>query len=294
MASEPGSDKLMYIARAFDSDRKFITSIPNGNGNMKVAILGCGNLGGSFIKGLVGSKTFKPKEIVASDPDESKLSEMKKLGVRTASDNREAARESKVVFLAVKPGLVGEVLSELDLTEDKLLVSLAAGVSTSHLKEFTGTRTVRVMPNICGSVSEMASAFALGTEATEEDGELVEDILSSLGVTVEVEEDLMDAVTGLSGSGPAFVFLFIEGMKRAGQSLGLSEEDSLKLAAQTVRGSAELAMESDKTLEELVDMVSSPKGTTIEGVKVLKDNKFQEMLEEVVRAAAGRAEELSR
>lgn len=261
---------------------------------MKVAVLGCGNLGGSFIRGLVNSGAFEPKQIIGSDPDESRLGEIEELGVKTTPSNKEAAQESEVIFLAVKPGLVGEVLEKLDLSEDKLLVSLAAGVSTEHLEEYTKARTVRVMPNICGSVPEMASAFTLGIKATEEDRELVENTLSSLGATAEVEENLMNAVTGLSGSGPAYVFLFIEGMKRAGQNLGLSEEDSLKLAAQTVRGSAELAMQSDKTLEELVDMVSSPKGTTVEGVKVLGDNGFQEVLEEAVKAAAERAEELSR
>ncbi len=261
---------------------------------MKVAVLGCGNLGGSFIRGLVNSETFEPEQIIASDPDEAKLEGVEKLGVKTTSDNKEASEESEVVFLAVKPGLAGEVVEELELSGEKLLVSLAAGVSTEHLEEFTEARTVRVMPNICGSVSEMASAFTLGTKATEEDRELIDNVLSSMGVTAEVEESLMDAVTGLSGSGPAFVFLFMEAMSRAGEKLGLSERDSLKLAAQTVKGSADLALQSDKTLEEFVDMVSSPKGTTVEGVEVLKDNEFQEILEEAVRAAAERAEELSR
>lgn len=260
---------------------------------MEISVIGCGNLGGSFIKGLVNSGV-EAAQITASDPDESKLEEIKKIGVKTTSDNEKAARVSDAVFLAVKPGLVDEVLDGMNLSEEKLLVSLAAGVSTDYIDKYTRARIVRVMPNICGSVSEMASAFTLGPRATSEDRELVENTLSGLGETVEVEEKLMNAVTGLSGSGPAYVFLFIEGLKKAGEEAGLPEEVALKLAAQTVRGSAELALESDKSLQDFVDMVCSPKGTTIEGVKVLERENIQKTLEDTVKAAAERAEELSR
>lgn len=263
-------------------------------GKMKISVIGCGNLGESFIEGLLKSKSVEASEITASDPDETKLKELEKLGVATDIDNKKAAKESDTIFLAVKPGLVGEVLDELELTEDKLLVSLAAGVSTGFLEDHTKARVIRVMPNICGSVSEMASAYVPGKNATEEDEKLVENILGQMGKTQKVDESLMDAVTGLSGSGPAYIFLLIEALKEVGEELGLSEGEALNLAAQTVRGSGELVMDSDKSLEELVDMVCSPKGTTIEGVKVLKDREVQDAFKEAVRAASKRSKELSR
>lgn len=261
---------------------------------MKVAVIGCGNLGRSFLEGLVRSGALEPGNITASDPDGDRLEEAGELGVETTTSNGEAAEGSDVVFVAVKPGLVGEVLEEIDLPEDVLLVSLAAGVSTDHMGDRTRARLVRVMPNICGSIGEMASAYALGANATEEDGELVEDLLGRIGSVVEVEEGLMDAVTGLSGSGPAYVFIFIRALRDAGVELGLSEEEALELAARTVKGGGELVLESGEDLEDLIDVVCSPKGTTIEGVKVLEDEGVEEALREAVRAAAERSEELSR
>lgn len=260
---------------------------------MKVSVIGCGNLGNSFIQGLLKSEALEPEEIVTSDPDEERLEEARKLGVKTTTNNKEAAKESDTVFLAVKPNLVGEVLNELELSEETLLISLAAGISTSYLQNQTEARVVRVMPNICGSVAEMASAYTLGKDVTEEDEKFIRDILNDLGKTVKVKEDFMDTVTGLSGSGPAYIFLVIKALKEAGAELGLSEEDALELAAQTVKGSGKLALESEKSLEELVDIVSSPKGTTIEGVKALEDEEVQKALKEAINAATKRAEELS-
>lgn len=261
---------------------------------MKATIIGCGNLGSSFTKGLLKSKVFESDEITVSDLDEEKLKKMEKLGVNTAQDNKEAIENSDIVFIAVKPDLVGEILNELNLSKNKLLVSLAAGVSTKFLKQHTNARIIRVMPNICGSVLEMASAYTLGENVTEDDEELVDDILNELGLSLKVDESLMDAVTGLSGSGPAYVFIIIEALKNSGEELGLSEEDAQTMAAQTLKGASELVLESDKDLEDLVDMVCSPKGTTIEGVKILNEEKVQNALEKAVKAAAERSKELSR
>lgn len=261
---------------------------------MKVGVIGCGNLGKSFVKGLLKTGKFEPKNITVTDLEEEKLERIRKFGVKTTTDNEEAARKSSAIFLAVKPDLVGGVLDELELSEDKLLISLAAGVSTNFLRDHTDARIVRVMPNICGSVSKMASAYTLSETASEEDGRFIEDILTRLGGTIEVGEDLMNVVTGLSGSGPAYVFLIIEALKEAGEEAGLSEEEALWLAALTVEGSGKLVLNSNMSLDELVNVVCSPKGTTIEGVKVLEERGIQKALKEAVKAAAERAGELSK
>ncbi|KXB08253.1 hypothetical protein AKJ58_00455 [candidate division MSBL1 archaeon SCGC-AAA385D11] len=260
---------------------------------MKIGVIGCGNLGTSLLKGLLKAG-FKGENIIASDLDERKLEELQKLGIEVTKDNNKTASDSDVIFLAVKPDIVGDVLEKAEIPKDKLLVSAAAGVSTDFLEDHTNARTIRIMPNICVGVAEMASCFTLGKRATEKDEEFVKSLLESLGTTFKVEEKLMNAVTGLSGSGPAYVYLVVEGLKEAGKELGLSEETALKLAAQTVKGSGEMVLNSGKDLKELIDMVCSPKGTTIEGIKVLKDRKVSEAFKKAVKAATKRSEELSK
>lgn len=261
---------------------------------MKVSVLGCGNLGHSIIEGFLKSGVFEASQIIGSDPDKEKLKEIEKLKVETTTDNKKAVKKTDIIFLAVKPSLVSKVLDELTLSDEKLLVSFAAGVSTNHISKHTKARIIRVMPNICGRVAEMASAYTLGPKTNEEDEKLVRNILNKLGETCKVEEKQMNTITGLSGSGPAYVFLFIKALKEAAEELGLPEKTAFKLAAQTVKGSSALVLDSDKNLEELIDIVCSPKGTTIEGMKVLRKKETKEALKEAVKAATERAEELSK
>lgn len=260
---------------------------------MKIGIIGCGNLGSSLLRGLLKAGVVKPDEITAADIYEKELEPLQELGIETTTDNKEAAG-ADVILVAVKPDLVGKVLDELKLPDDKLLISLAAGVTIKSLEEHTDARVIRVMPNICGLVAEMASCYSSGTKASKADEELVNKLLGSLGVTFEVEEELMDAVTGLSGSGPAYFYKFIEALKEVGVELGLPEEVALKLAAQTAKGAGEMALSSGKGIDELTDMVCSPKGTTIEGLKVLEKEKVAEALKKAMRAAVKRSKELSR
>ncbi|MBS3815837.1 MAG: pyrroline-5-carboxylate reductase [Hadesarchaea archaeon] len=260
---------------------------------MKVGVIGSGHMGSSLIQGLIHSG-LKPEEIIASDPDEEKLEELKELGINVTKDNVEAMKKSSLTFLAVKPDLVTEVLRELDASEDELIVSIAAGVPIDLLEENTNARVIRVMPNICGKVGEMASCYTRGDSATEEDLGLINGILSDLGLTFEVEEKLMDSITGLSGSGPAFAFLMIQGLKEAGIDLGLPKEMAEKMAAQTVKGSGEIVLDSNQSVEELIDAVCTPKGTTIEGVRVLEDQGVKEAFKKAVKAAVDRAKELSK
>ena len=261
---------------------------------MKFTLIGCGNLGSALIKGIVSSDLVSPEDITVTDKKRENLEEIEQLGVRTTTDNKEAVKQNEMIFLAIKPDKVGEVLEKLELTEEKLVISLAAGVTTDYLQEYTDARIIRVMPNLAGEVGEMASAYTLGPKTKPEDEESVKAILNELGKTVKVEEDLMNPVTALSGSGPAFVFIMIKALRDAGIEMGLSEENSSTLAAQTVKGAAEMTLQSEKSLEEFIDMVCSPKGTTIEGVEILEDEKALETYKKAVKAAFERAEELSK
>ncbi len=260
---------------------------------MTVSVIGCGNMGGAFVQGLVSSEAFSPEEIIVSDPDEEKLRALKDTGVKTTTSNKYAAENSEIIFLAVEPEIVEEVLKPLKLPEEKLVVSLAAGVSTDLLTRFTEAKIIRVMPNICVREGEMASAYSMGPKVGKRDEQRIKNILKKLGDTVNVDEENMHAATGLSGSGPAFVFLVIQALKEGGEKLGLSEKEAGRLAAQTVKGSGEKVLKSDKSVEELVDMVCTPGGTTIEGVKILENRKIRKAFEDAVRASAEKAEKLS-
>jgi pyrroline-5-carboxylate reductase len=261
---------------------------------MNIGLIGCANLGSSLLKGLLNAGTVKAGEVVVADIDEKKLGPLRKLSAETTKDNKKAA-EADIIFIAVKPSLVGEILGEIrEVSKGKLIVSVAAGVSTKFIEDRTDARVIRVMPNICALAVEMASCFCPGAKASREDEELVERLLDSLGTTFKVGEEMMDAVTGLSGSGPAYFYLAIKALKEAGIELGLSEDVALKLAAQTAKGAGEMVLRSGKSLDELTDMVCSPKGTTIEGLKVLKGRKVPEAFEEAAKAAVKRSKELSR
>ena len=262
---------------------------------MKVGFIGCGNLGGSLIKGLLNAGALRAEELVASDVSDEKLGELGKFGIETTTDSKKLVEHCDVIFIAVKPDIVESVLEETkEFSKGKLFVSVAAGVSTKFIEARTRGRVIRVMPNICGLVGEMASCFSLGTRASKEDEELIEKLLAAMGMTFKVDEKLMNVVTGLSGSGPAYFYFIVQALQEAGVELGLSSEIALKLAAQTAKGAGEVILREGKTLEELTGMVCTPKGTTIEGIKVLEERKVADALRDAVKAAARRAKELSR
>jgi len=262
---------------------------------MKVGFIGCGNLGSSLIKGILNAGALRAEELVASDVSDEKLGELGKFGIETTTDSKKLVEHCDVIFIAVKPDIVESVLEETKkLSNGKLFVSVAAGVSTKFIEARTRARVIRVMPNICGLVGEMASCFSLGTRASGEDEELIEKLLADMGMTFKVDEKLMNVVTGLSGSGPAYFYFIVQALQEAGVELGLSSEIALKLAAQTAKGAAEVILREGKTLEELTGMVCTPKGTTIEGIKVLEKRKVADALRDAVKAAAKRAKELSR
>jgi pyrroline-5-carboxylate reductase len=266
--------------------------------NKIIAFIGAGNMGEALIRGLLSAKTVAPSQIIAADVRAERRDLFaKRFGVRTVSDNAEAVRAADIILLAVKPQQMNEALAGFKsvTTGSRLFVSIAAGVTTARIERELGgkTRVVRVMPNTPALVGAGAAALAKGAHATDEDMTTAETILGAVGVTVRVEEELFDAVTALSGSGPAYVFYVAEAMIEAGVAAGLDEPLARKLAIQTVYGAAKLMSETGEAPAELRRKVTSPGGTTEAALKVFGERKLMEIFIEAIRAAEKRSRELS-
>lgn len=262
-----------------------------------IAFVGGGNMARALIRGLVGTATVRAEQIIAADPDESKLRTLEaELGIRCTGDNAEAVEEASVVVLATKPQILARVLPGVAaaLDSNTLLISVAAGIPTGLIERALppGTRVVRTMPNTPALVGAGATAIAAGTHATEEDLALAEMLFRSVGISVRVPEAQLDAVTGLSGSGPAYVFAMIEALRDAGVREGLPEDTALQLASQTVFGAARLMRDENESPEVLRARVTSPGGTTRAGLDALADAGFAEAIAGAVRAATRRSVEL--
>ncbi len=262
-----------------------------------IVFIGAGNMAGALIRGLVDTSTSKADRILAADPDTARLEALAStLGVHTTSDNAKALRRADIVILATKPQVFRELLPEVarELRPESLVISIAAGVSNSILEGtlHRGARVVRTMPNTPALVGAGATAISGGTQATEADLSLAERLFQSVGLTVRVPEAQMDAVTGLSGSGPAYVFAMIEALRDAGVGEGLDEGVALELAAQTVFGAAKLLREQDESPEVLRERVTSPGGTTRAGLDSLQESGFAQTMVGAVRAATRRSAEL--
>ena len=263
---------------------------------MKLAILGCGKMGSALVKGVVAAGVVQGSDVSLSDvyaPGRQQLaSELP--GSRECSSNLEAATGADLVLLCVKPYDVAEVLKEISATpESTLVVSIAAGVPLSKLEAAAGKhRVIRVMPNTPAMIGKGAAAYALGSSATEADATATDKLLAATGLAVRVKESLLDAVTGLSGSGPAYVYTVIEALADGGLLMGLSKEQALKLAAQTVVGAAEMVLQTGLHPAILRDQVTSPGGTTIAGLAALERNGVRNAFMEAVKTATLRAKEL--
>ena len=241
-------------------------------------------MGGAFIKGLhkAGDHT-----VTACDVDTDVLETIAPYCEATTTE-LSVASEADVVVLAVKPDLVGAILPDLDLGADQTLLSIAAGVSTDLLEPETDATVVRVMPNLAAEYGMMAAAVT--GDVTDE----IREILGAVGEFVEVDEAQMDIATAVNGSGPAFVFYLLNAMANAGVEGGLSRTEARTLAAQTFKGAAETVKQSEKSIEDLIDAVCSPKGTTIEGMDVLWDSDVEREVGDAVAAAEERSKELAR
>ena len=264
-----------------------------------VGFVGAGNMGEALIKGLASAHLVPAASIAAADVRAERVQELaRRFGIRAASDNAALVRESDVVILAVKPQIMAGVLREIApaLTGRPLLISLAAGVSTATIQGVIGRyqRLVRVMPNTPALVLEGATAIARGADAPAEDLETAQEIFAAVGKTVVLDEELMDAVTGLSGSGPAYVAIVVESLADGGVKMGLDRATAMTLATQTVLGAARLLAETGLHPGALKDMVSSPGGTTIAGIAALEEGGLRTTLIRAVERATLRSRELGR
>jgi len=264
----------------------------------KIGFIGSGNMGEALISGLVLSKAAKPENIICSDIAEDTLETIQnKYHISTTTDNVEVAKKSEIVIYATKPQILGSVLKETAdaLDKSKLIISIAAGVPLAAIASglHKDLRLIRVMPNICAFVKESATAIAAGEFATKADVALARAIFDSVGKTVFIQENiLMDAFTGLSGSGPAYIFTIVDAMADAGVKMGLSRKDSLFLSTQTVLGAAKLLMESKEHPGQLKDRVASPGGTAIVGIHTLEQGGLRTTMINAVEAATKRSKEL--
>jgi len=261
-----------------------------------IGFVGAGNMAEAMIRGLLRGKVFAPDQITASAPREERQRELaEKFGVRVTGNNPEAARQS-IVVLSVKPQILSKVLEEISdsVRADSLVISIAAGVPVALIqtKLRKGTRVVRAMPNTPALVDSAATAIAGGEHAQESDLEDAKRIFDAIGITVVLDETLLDAVTGLSGSGPAYVFLILEALSDAGVKVGLSRRTAQLLAAQTLLGSAKLLLETNEHPGHLKDMVTSPGGTAITGLHTLEHGGLRTTLMNAVEAATRRSREL--
>jgi len=263
----------------------------------KIAILGTGNMGEALVKGLLRAGKTSPESLVCSDPRAERREEIhKRYGVDVTADNRAAAAQADLVVLSVKPQTIDVLLEEIAPAIDatKLVISIAAGVPIAAIarKLGAGVRIVRTMPNTPALVGAGATALARGPHATDGDLEQALALFEAVGVAVVVEEHHLDAVTGLSGSGPAFVFMAIEALADGGVKVGLARPIALALAAQAVMGSAKLVLETGEHPGRLKDQVTSPGGTSIAGVHALESGGFRAALIAAVEAATKRSREL--
>jgi len=265
--------------------------------NKQVGILGTGNMGEALIHGLLYGHLCRPEQIFCSDVRAERLKAIReKYGVKSTSHNVEVVKQSDIVILAVKPQImkqvVGEIAKYLDLS--KLIISIAAGVPLDAIEACArkDLKLIRVMSNICVSVREGVSAIAGGKHALKEDLMMAKTIFDSVGKSLFIEEDLLDAVTGLSGSGPAYIFLIIDALADAGVKVGLSRDDALILAPQTVLGAAKMLIETGEHPGKLKDMVTSPGGTAIAGLHTLEEGGLRTTLINAVEVATQRSKAL--
>lgn len=264
----------------------------------KICILGTGNMGEALVGGLISSASSKPQNIICTDVREFKLENIReKYGVQTTASNVQAVAQSDIIIYAVKPQIMAAVLNETaeKLDMSKLIISIAAGVPMEAIESFLNKelRLIRVMPNIAAAVKEAATAVAAGKHATEEDVKLAMTIFNSIGKTAFIPENyLMDAITGLSGSGPAYIFLIVEALADAGVKVGLSRQEALFLSAQTVLGAAKMLIETKEHPGQLRDRVTSPGGTAIAGLATLEQGGLRTTLINAVEVATNRSREL--
>ncbi|MCK9322433.1 MAG: pyrroline-5-carboxylate reductase [Candidatus Methanomethylophilaceae archaeon] len=264
----------------------------------KIGFIGAGRMAEAMISGLITKNIYTKDEIVAcAKTEETRNRVSEKFGIKMYENASEIAKLTDVLVLAIKPKNIPSLFQEekLELGSNHLLISIAAGVKIAAFESYVpDTKIIRVMPNHCCMVLEGAAGYVRGTKATDSDMQIVKTILSAMGLAVEVKEHDLDAVTGVSGSSPAFMYMMIDAIADAGVLCGLSRTVAIRLAAQSMLGAGKMALESGMTPSQLVDSVCSPGGTTIEGVKVLEEQGFKSAVVDAVKASVKRSIEMGK
>jgi len=265
--------------------------------NLTVGFLGAGKMASALASGLIRAGIASKEDIFASDVSaQARSSFSEATGAHATAANLEVAKQCTILVVAVKPDHVESLLKEIapEVAEHHVVISIAAGVTLSRIEGalHSGTRVIRVMPNTPALVGASAAGFALGKFAKEGDAQLVTRLFSAVGIAYQVKEGLLDAVTGLSGSGPAFVYMIIEALSDGGVAAGLPRDVATKLAAQTVLGGAKMVLETGLHPGALKDQVTSPGGTTIEGIHELEKGGLRAALMNAVRAASDKSRRL--
>jgi pyrroline-5-carboxylate reductase len=259
----------------------------------KIGFIGAGRMAKAMMRGLIAEEVYSEDEMIACAPSSlTRENIAAELNIKMYETAAEIAKMADIVVLAVKPKQVLKLFEEEGLTfgSDHLVISIAAGIKISTLESHVpDARIVRVMPNHCCMISEGASGFSRGSRATDDDMDLVECMLSSIGAAIEVDEKELDAVTGVSGSSPAFLYMFAEAMAEIGQKNGLPYDVSVEFAAQSMVGAGRMMLETGMTPRELIDSVCTPGDATIEGIKALEDNGFRKAVQEAVEAVIKRS-----
>lgn len=267
--------------------------------NKKIGFIGCGKMASAIIKGIKTSCCKEKVELKGSEVN-CEIAELaqSRLGIEVLTDNRLLTMDSDVIFIATKPNYVAQVLEEIkdEITPEKLIVSIAAGVNTTKIQNIIGTkRVVRIMPNTPALVQEGMFGICKGEYATEADVQYVMNLLNGIGKVVEVEEPQMDIVTAISGSGPAFFYQVIEDMARAGEKLGLDYEKSLLLATQTALGSAKMVFErGELPVQTLIDNVATKGGCTFVGIQTMKEENSEKLFYDVIDKTAEKSSQLGK
>lgn len=267
--------------------------------NKRIGFIGCGAMGSAMINRFLNNKKVLPEDIMACDIKQNHIEELKcKFNIKKTIQSKEVLDFAQTIFLAVKPQDMPVVLEDIkeDVTDSHLLVSAAAGITISEILGIVNSnkKVIRLMPNTPCLIGSGMTVLSPGQKVNEAELCFVKELLESLGKVEVLEEKLMDAVTGISGSGPAYVFTFIEALADGGVKAGLPRETALLLAGQTVLGAAEMIMETGEHPSVLKDKVTSPGGTTIAGIYALEKESFRGTVMSAVEAAAGRSKELGK
>lgn len=279
------------------------TSKPEPKRNSKkvkkqiIAVIGAGKIGEAIIGGLLGEKVKSRDEIIATVASRERAEYMKKkFGIICTNDNIAAIKKADVIILAVKPQIISTVLTQIApaVTREKLLISVAAGVSCFYIESFLKEKTsvVRAMPNLCCQVYAGMTAVSKGSAATPEQVEIAKKIFEPVSRTIVIDEKHLDAVTGLSGSGPAYIYIAIEALAEGGVKVGLPREVATLLAAQATLGAAKMVLETHEHPALLKEMVTTPAGVTIDGIMELEEGKFRVTLIKAVMKGTERSKEL--